>query len=119
MLVLRPLMNYTALQIWLMERQWTPESIIEWQEFYNNASRFLYFGYGRNFSYEILPKLPAYKDLTPPPCHKGIPPSTIRENPLQEKTTNFKTSRLHETPENLKRLQQQKLQIFKRLRKTS
>jgi hypothetical protein len=75
-------MNYTALQTWLLERQWTPESIVEWQGFYNNASRFLIYGQGGNFSYQTLPELPPYKDLTLPPCQRGIPSSAIHENPL-------------------------------------
>ena len=106
MLVFRSLLNFTALEIWLLERKWTPESIIEWQEFYNNASRFLYFGGAGNFSYEIIPGIPPYKDLTPPPCHKGIPPTTLSGNSLQME------------PTDLKKVQKQKLQVHNRLRKT-
>lgn len=100
-------MNYTALQTWLLERKWTQESIIEWQEFYNNASRFLFFGAAGNFSQETIPGIPPYKDLTPPPCHKGISPTTITENSLQMETTHLKEVRL------------QKLPMLNRLRKIS
>jgi hypothetical protein len=78
----RPELNYTALHTWLLERQWTPESIIEWQGFYNNAARSLIYGRGGNLLRQPLPELPAYKDLAPPSCHGGIPSAAIRESPL-------------------------------------
>ncbi len=65
-----------------MKRQWTPETIVQWQEFYNKAPRLLIFGQGGNFSFQTLPELPPYKDLTPPPCKRGIPSSAIRQNSL-------------------------------------
>ena len=59
-------LNYTTLRDKLLELKWTPDSIREWQEFYNNASRVLYFGGSGNFTGEYLPRLPQYKDLKPP-----------------------------------------------------
>jgi hypothetical protein len=101
----RPQLNYTALYFWLKDHQWTPESIIEWQEFYNNASRFAFYGAAGNYTVDILPHIPYYHDLTPPPCHKGIPPTTIHKNSLQEKTMDFKNRK------------QQRSQFFNRLRR--
>ena len=51
-----------------MERKWTPESVVEWQQFYNNASRLLIYGQSGNFSFEYLPHLPTYKDLKLAEC---------------------------------------------------
>jgi hypothetical protein len=79
-LVLRSSFNFTALQDWLLERKWTPESIVKWQEFYNDASRMIFSGASSNFSVETLSTLPKYEDLTPSKCKRGIPNSTIRQN---------------------------------------
>lgn len=68
MFVFSPSVNMTMLPMWLMERKWTPELIVEWQTFYNNASRFLIYGQSGNFSFEYLPHLPTYKDLKPAEC---------------------------------------------------
>jgi hypothetical protein len=65
-----------------MKRKWTPEAIVQWQEFYNNASRLLIYGHAGNFSYETLPRIPKYKDLKPPECKRGIPSLAIRHNSL-------------------------------------
>ena len=65
---------------WLMQREWTSESIKEWQTFYDNASRRVAYGFSGNFSNQFLPHLPKYQDLDPPPCKKGIPSSAVRES---------------------------------------
>src|ERR1700722_10305504 len=65
----RQLMNYTKLKKWLRNLEWTPESALKWQEFYNNASRYVIYGTdGRQV--EILPRLPKYEDLEPTQCNK-------------------------------------------------
>jgi hypothetical protein len=64
-------LNYTALYILVTGLKWTPESIEEWQTFYNNASRSLMFDRAGNFTESILPKLPEFKDLKPPECQRS------------------------------------------------
>jgi hypothetical protein len=62
-----------------LDLTWTPESISQWQDFYNNAPRFLFAGRAGNFTFENLPRLPAFEDFKPPECKRGIPTSsTIR-----------------------------------------
>jgi hypothetical protein len=56
-----------------LDLKWTPESISQWQEFYNDAPRFLFAGRAGNFTYEYLPRLPAFEDFKPPECKGGIP----------------------------------------------
>jgi len=38
--------SYGRVEAWLKNQTWTEESKVGWQEFYNNASRYL--GYGRS-----------------------------------------------------------------------
>jgi hypothetical protein len=70
--------NFQIFQKWLLGLTWTPESIAEWQEFYNNASRSLTFGRSGKYTSEDMPILPPYKDLQPPQCKRGIESSAIR-----------------------------------------
>ena len=56
---------------WLLAREWTNESIVEWQEFYNTAPRDLVYGGAGNRPTENLPHLPEYKDLKPEECQRG------------------------------------------------
>jgi hypothetical protein len=74
--------NYTVFVNTLLELKWTPESVKGWQEFYNNASRLVFFGKAGNFSYEVLPTLPKFRDLKPPPCKKGNASIPIHQNPF-------------------------------------
>ncbi len=74
-----------ALIRWLSNLTWTPESISEWQEFYNNASRLLYIGRSANLMIEYLPKLPEYKDLKPVECKRAIQNTTLQ--PVIQNTT--------------------------------
>ncbi len=69
-----------AVQSWLLGLTWTPESIIEWQKFYNTASRGLGFGRTDNFGQELLPQLPEYEDLKPPECTRIIMSSASHQN---------------------------------------
>lgn len=69
--------SFSALRKWLLELQWTPESTLQWQEFYNNASRRVIFGVAGNFSYENLPQIPEYEDLKPLECKKIIISSAV------------------------------------------
>lgn len=55
---------------WLSDLKWTPESVVQWQLFFNNASRILFTGRSGNFEYDTLPTLPYYKDLQPELCQK-------------------------------------------------
>ncbi len=64
----------------LLELKWTPESVKGWQEFYNNASRLVFFGTSGNFSFEDLPILPKFQDLKPPTCNRGISSMAISQN---------------------------------------
>jgi len=57
---------------WLLGLTWTPESIIEWQKFYNTAPHWLGFGRSDNFVQEPLGELPEYEDLKPPECTRMI-----------------------------------------------
>jgi len=71
-------LDYDTLRQRLLDLKWTPESTREWQEFYNNASRFVFYGQSGNFSSENLPRLPQFKDLQPAECIRGIPSLAIR-----------------------------------------
>ncbi|UJR06551.1 hypothetical protein I4U23_010834 [Adineta vaga] len=62
---------------WLLEQKWTPERVIQWQNFYNNASRRLMYGEAANLQFESFASLPKYKDLAPETCMKN---SAIREH---------------------------------------
>jgi hypothetical protein len=44
--------------------------VTSWQEFYNNASRIVYFGKGRTFVIESFASLLKYEDLKPAQCSK-------------------------------------------------
>jgi len=77
-LVFRPYLNYTALYSWLSALKWSPESIGKWQEFYNNASRYIIYGDAGNFSSEYLPRLPEFKDLKSSECQRSSPTLAIR-----------------------------------------
>ena len=66
-----------------MKREWTPARIEEWQTFYNDASRLLAYGHSGNISVEVIPHLPEYKDLKPPPCKRGVPVTAVRKNPFR------------------------------------
>lgn len=56
------------LKQWLHNLTWTPQLAVEWQEFYNSASRFLFYGGSGEFQNQILQTLPTYKDLQPDVC---------------------------------------------------
>ncbi len=63
--------TYNALKQWLLNLTWTPELAVQWQEFYNTASRVLSYGRSGQFQTEILQTLPTYKDLQPDICPKS------------------------------------------------
>ena len=65
-----------------MKREWTPESIEQWQTFYNDASRVVVYGVSSNFSIEDIPHLPKYKDLKPAQCQSKIPNLATRQTSL-------------------------------------
>ncbi|CAF0955087.1 unnamed protein product [Adineta ricciae] len=68
--------DYLKLKKWLVDLQWTPESVLQWQEFYNDASRLLLSGRAGNFTIDLLPRLPTYKDLQPAECKSDARPNT-------------------------------------------
>jgi hypothetical protein len=39
------------------------ESALQWQDFYNNASRLLFYERSGQFNYDFLQTLPTYEDL--------------------------------------------------------
>ncbi|CAF3853401.1 unnamed protein product [Rotaria sp. Silwood1] len=62
---------------WLKRLKWTPELVVEWQRFYNNASRSVQAG---DFELINLTKIPEYEDLQPSTCHTNIPNSAMNQN---------------------------------------
>ncbi len=64
-------MGYNSIRKWLLERQWTTQSIADWQTFYNSSSKTLIYGNGGNITLFDLPKLPDYKDFKPDECKKN------------------------------------------------
>jgi hypothetical protein len=78
--ILKSSFNSETLREWLLNQTWTPESIAEWQEFYNNASRTIVFGRADNFNFDYLPKLPEYEDLKTSECKRVIINSAVGQN---------------------------------------
>lgn len=78
--MLRPQFNFTAFQSWIVGLKWNPEAIAQWQDFYNDAPRWMHYGQSGNLTFEALPHLPAFEDLKPPPCKRGIPSSAIYQS---------------------------------------
>ncbi|CAF3687851.1 unnamed protein product [Rotaria sp. Silwood1] len=58
------------LKEWLLNQTWTPERAVQWQEFYNTASRVLVYGAAPSRQYNVIPSLPKYQDFKPVPCTK-------------------------------------------------
>ncbi|CAF1240142.1 unnamed protein product, partial [Didymodactylos carnosus] len=55
---------------WLRNLTWTPESVSQWQEFYNKAARLIVYDRGNYMDSEVLPAIPKYEDLKVEPCNK-------------------------------------------------
>jgi hypothetical protein len=79
-LVLRTSLSKAALRQWLTKLNWTSESKLDWQKFYDNAPRTVSYGGGGNIIQENIPGLPEYEDLKPPECKRGISNSAIGQN---------------------------------------
>ncbi|CAF2918621.1 unnamed protein product [Rotaria sp. Silwood2] len=60
--------DYGKLGEWLKRLKWTPESVLQWQKFYNDAPRSVVAGLGDNFKWINLTKIPEYEDLKPVEC---------------------------------------------------
>ncbi|CAF4462457.1 unnamed protein product [Rotaria sp. Silwood2] len=60
--------DYEKLGEWLKRLKWTPESVLQWQKFYNDAPRSVVAGLGDNFKWINLTKIPEYEDLKPVEC---------------------------------------------------
>ncbi|CAF3672065.1 unnamed protein product [Rotaria sp. Silwood1] len=65
----KPIKLY-RLKEWLLNQTWTPERAVQWQEFYNTASRVLVYGAAPSRQYNVIPSLPKYQDFKPVPCTK-------------------------------------------------
>ncbi|CAF2455698.1 unnamed protein product [Rotaria sp. Silwood2] len=65
-------LDYQSIVQWLTNRQWTTQSIADWQTFYNSTSKTLFYDNGDNIILVDLPKLPAYQDFEPYQCKKNI-----------------------------------------------
>ncbi|CAF2535600.1 unnamed protein product [Rotaria sp. Silwood2] len=55
--------NDEQLKQWLLDRSWTSGLTIQWQNFYDRASRIVAYGRSEHFKSQILPVLPTYEDL--------------------------------------------------------
>ncbi|CAF3650969.1 unnamed protein product [Rotaria sordida] len=75
----KPSLDYATLRKWLKELKWTSQSIIEWQKFYNDASRVVLTGRAGNFDFIDLPKLPEDEDLKLTECKRSISNSAIHQ----------------------------------------
>ncbi len=64
------LLDHKHLKEWILNRTWTEESTIQWQNFYNRAARFVLYGRSGHFKTEILPNFPIYKDLKHEICKR-------------------------------------------------
>jgi hypothetical protein len=63
--------DYNTVKQWLLDLKWTPELAVQWQEFYNNASRMLFYGTSGQIYNQILPALPRYQDLPAEVCQRS------------------------------------------------
>ena len=52
-----------------MERTWTSDSTIQWQNFYDRAARVVMHGKSGFLKSQILPVLPTYEDLKSETCN--------------------------------------------------
>ncbi|CAF1194209.1 unnamed protein product [Rotaria sp. Silwood1] len=64
-------LDYNSIVKWLTDRQWTTQSIADWQTFYNSTSKTLIYDNGGNITLVDLPKLPDYEDFKPYQCKKN------------------------------------------------
>jgi hypothetical protein len=78
-LLLSSSVSNAALRIWLQSLQWTPELIVQWQEFYDNASRYLFYGRAGEHSIEYMAEIPKYEDLKPSECKRTILNSALNQ----------------------------------------
>ncbi|CAF3465404.1 unnamed protein product [Rotaria socialis] len=58
------------LEQWLRNLTWTPKSVAQWQEFYNEAQRFIMYDRGSYMDFNVLPTIPKYEDLQVEPCNR-------------------------------------------------
>ena len=59
----------SSLAPWLLQLQWSAAARIKWQDFYNNAMRYVAYGSSTEMNYRML-TLPNFKDLEPVQCVK-------------------------------------------------
>lgn len=77
-----------------MNQTWTPEKRAKWQDFYNTAPRFVFYGAGASFNATMLPSIPKYEDLKPVPCIKSQTTSGFTYNTVSY-TTPSPNSAMH------------------------
>lgn len=65
----RPIDN-VKLEQWLRNLTWTPKSVAQWQEFYNEAQRSIMYDRGSSMEFNILPTIPKYEDLQVETCNR-------------------------------------------------
>ncbi|CAF2018482.1 unnamed protein product [Rotaria magnacalcarata] len=58
------------LEQWLHNLTWTSNSVAQWQEFYNEAQRFIMYDRGSYMEFNVLPTIPKYEDLQIEPCNR-------------------------------------------------
>ncbi|CAF3621444.1 unnamed protein product [Rotaria sp. Silwood1] len=62
--------NHEEFKQWLMNINWTSQLATQWQEFYNNASRFVLFNGPNNLEIITLVQLPKYEDFKQNECNR-------------------------------------------------
>ncbi|CAF4821197.1 unnamed protein product [Rotaria sp. Silwood1] len=66
--------NYGDVMQWIKSIEWTPTIAAQWQEFFNNAPRHIYYGLTENLSWEKF-DMPKYKDLETESCPMVLVPN--------------------------------------------
>ncbi|CAF1430401.1 unnamed protein product, partial [Rotaria sordida] len=89
--------NDSKLMEWLLNLTWTSEQAVQWQEFYNIASRVLLYGASSNLQFKFMSGLPKYQDLKPVACTKD---QTINQ------TTSSQTATMNESISYTSRIRQ-------------
>ncbi|CAF3360260.1 unnamed protein product [Rotaria socialis] len=76
-------LDYNSIVKWLTDRQWTTQSIVDWQTFYNSTSKTLIYDNGDKIIVVDLPKLPTYEDFEPYQCKKNATDAGTSSRPFE------------------------------------
>ncbi|CAF1944661.1 unnamed protein product [Rotaria magnacalcarata] len=76
-------LDYNSIVKWLTDRQWTTQSIVDWQTFYNSTSKTLIYDNGDKIIMVDLPKLPTYEDFEPYQCKKNATDAGTSSRPFE------------------------------------